>query len=300
MPGRHPLLLSAVILSACVRAEAAPAPPRKLQVFVLAGQSNMDGRADFGKISAADRERLRKVQDRVQLAYNLQPPGLLTGAKGGAGLKERFGADFSFGPEIFFGIRLAEAYPEHRFLLIKRSVGATSLYGRWNPEWHAEKAKVMNEENAPPLYSDLVAYVRRTLAGFDRGAYEIRGMLWVQGETDGGVSKFGPAASKAYGENLQKLIRHVRDDFGVPSLPFLMVRVSTGDVGRGMDEAAERMNNVTVIPRSMDPASPNFLPQYEVGHYNHVGMKRMGDLLADAWLARYAGSPVSAVGVTTP
>lgn len=286
-------LLVAVILLACVRAEAASTHPRKLQVFVLAGQSNMDGRADFGKISAADRERLERVQDRVQLAYNLQPPGLLTGAKGSAGLKEKFGADFSFGPEIFFGIRLAEAYPEDRFLLIKRSVGATSLYGRWNPEWNAEKAKVMNEENVPALYPDMVSYVRRTLAGYDSGTHEIRGMLWVQGETDGSVSKFGPVPSKAYGENIQKLIRYARDDFGVPDLPFLIVRVSMGDVGRGMDEAAERMVNVTVIPRILDPASPNFLQQYEVGHYNHVGMKRMGDLLADAWLVRYASAPVS-------
>ncbi len=37
---------------------SAQQPAKKTQVFLLAGQSNMDGRADAGKISAEDLHRL--------------------------------------------------------------------------------------------------------------------------------------------------------------------------------------------------------------------------------------------------
>ena len=34
----------------------------------------------------------------------------------------------------------------------------------------------------------------------------------------------------------------------------------------------------------MEPGSPYFLEQYEVGHYNAAGMKRMGELFTAACL----------------
>ncbi len=40
----------------------------KLNVFIFAGQSNMEGRADGAKLSDADRERLARVKDRIALA----------------------------------------------------------------------------------------------------------------------------------------------------------------------------------------------------------------------------------------
>jgi Carbohydrate esterase, sialic acid-specific acetylesterase len=283
--------LPLLFVSLCLLGPLAHAavPAKKLKVFICAGQSNMDGRADFDKISDADKQRLAVVQPRVKLAYNMQPVVPLTGAKGTEGLKKKYGADHSFGPEIFFGICLAEANPGDQFLLIKRSVGATSLYGRWNPDWDSAKAKVMGEEKAAPLYPDLIAYVREILSAYPKDSYEICGMLWVQGEADGNVSGYGPEPAKAYGQNIKNLITRVRTDLGVPDLPFMMFQVVMGgDVVRGMQEAAATVKNVTAIPRSMDQASPNFLEQYAVGHYNQVGMKRMGELFAEAWFSKYA------------
>ena len=38
------------------------------KVFILAGQSNMDGRGDGSQLTVDDRQRLAAVQDRVLLA----------------------------------------------------------------------------------------------------------------------------------------------------------------------------------------------------------------------------------------
>lgn len=252
----------------------------------------MDGRADFDKISDEDKARLAAIQSRVQFAYNRLPIVPLTGAKGSAGLKKRFGAEHSFGPEIFFGIGLAEANPDDHFLFIKRSVGATSLYGRWNPDWDAAKAKVMGEETAAPLYPDFIGYVREVLAAYPKDTYEICGMLWVQGESDSNVSVRGPEPARAYAKNLKKLITSVRADVGIPDLPFMMFQVVMGgEVAKGMQETAAAMKNVSLIPQSMNVSSPNFLERYAVGHYNQVGMKRMGVLFAETWLKDYARTP---------
>jgi len=207
------LFASLCLLSTAVAQTEAPA--KKLKVFIFAGQSKMDGRADFDKISDEDKERLAAIQPRVQLAYNMQPIVPLTGPKGTEGLKKKYGAHHSFGPEIFFGIRLAEASPDERFLFIKRSVGATSLYGRWNPDWDVAKAKVMGEETAAPLYPDMISYLRQVLSAYPKDSCEICGMLWVQGEADGNVSVRGPEPAKAYGQNIKNQITRVRADLRV-------------------------------------------------------------------------------------
>jgi acetyl esterase/lipase len=274
--------------------------PRKLKVFLLAGQSNMEGKGDGAKLTPDERARLKAVQPRIRIAYNHEPLVPLDVITAAPGNKKRFGVDFTFGPELFFGLRVAEAWPNDEILLIKRSVGATSLYGRWNPDWTKEKAAKFGEENAQPLYPDFIGYVREILSTYPRDSYEICGMLWVQGEQDSNVSKNGPEPAESYGRNLQNLIKRVRTDVGVNDLPFLLVQVGNGKVVEGMRTTEQTMQNVTLVPRSMDPASPNFFPQYPVGHYNYEGQKRIGSLLAEAFLKKYANRPPNVVAPTRP
>ena len=40
---------------------------------------------------------------------------------------------------------------------------------------------------------------------YSEDQYEIVGMLWVQGEADSGVKKYGPIPASSYGENLSNL-----------------------------------------------------------------------------------------------
>jgi carbohydrate esterase-like sialic acid-specific acetylesterase len=260
-----------------------PEHGKKVRVFLLAGQSNMEGRADGGKLTPQDRKRLEKAQDRVQLAFNGEPLRALDVVKPSAEIAEIYERDRIFGPELLFGIALSEAWPEEKILLIKLSAGATSLYGSWNPDWLVDKATAMGEESEPKLYSVLTDYVQQVLADYEKDQYEICAMLWVQGETD---SRNETAAAE-YGDNLHNLVKSIREDMRREALPFLLLQVGHGAVVQGMKRTAREVPDVTLIPQSPDPESPLFYEKMENGHYDHRGMKRIGERFAKAFLRVY-------------
>jgi len=106
-----------------------PEHGKKIKVFILAGQSNMEGRADGDKLTAQDRERLRKAQGRVQLAFNEEPIRALDVVEPSAEIVKFYRRYVIYGPELFFGVTLSEAWPEEKILLIKRTAGGSSLHG---------------------------------------------------------------------------------------------------------------------------------------------------------------------------
>ena len=260
--------------------QSAPAPKKKIKVFILAGQSNMEGRTDGSKLDRASRARLEGVQDRVQLAFNFEPVQPLDVQKASKWIVESYKVDRIFGPELFFGIGLAEAWSDDEILLIKRTEGGTSLYGCWNPDWEAEKAEAMGETDRPNLYGDLITYTRDVLSTYRTDAYEICGVLWVQGERDSEE----PLAAANYGENLRKLVERFRVDLVNPNLPFLLFQVGRGKVVEGMQQVAREVPNVVLIPQSLDPDSADFYDKIPNGHYNHLGQKKLGLRFAEAYL----------------
>ncbi|MCA9448869.1 MAG: hypothetical protein KC931_17245 [Candidatus Omnitrophica bacterium] len=260
---------------------------KKIRVFLLAGQSNMEGRADGRKLSEEDRQRLAKARERVQLAYNHEPIAPLHVTKPHPDIERLYQRDRIFGPELFFGIALSEAWPEERILLIKRAEGATSLYGCWNPEWSQENATLMGEGEEPKLYEDFIHYIKQVLSAYKENEYEICGMLWVQGESD---SRIEEAASQ-YGENLRNLINHLRKDLNNPTLPFMLFQVGQGEVVKGMKHAAKEIAKVTLLPQSKKKDSADFYTKMENGHYDSEGMKKLGNRFADVFLKEYAHYP---------
>ena len=261
----------------------------KIKVFLLAGQSNMDGRGDGGKLTDKDLSLLKKAQENILFAYNrknITPLKITTPKPFHA---QKFNLELIFGPELFFGIELAKKYPKDKMLLIKRSVGGTSLYGCWNPNWTEEKAKVMSEEKKPKLYTDFINYTKEVLSVYNKEEYEICGMLWVQGEADSGVKKYGETPANEYGSNLHDLIKAVRTDLGIPNLPFQIFQVGRGKVVEGMKSVASSMNNVSFIPQNLDPKSPDYLKTYgpPIGHYNYESMKKIGQWFAKDFIENY-------------
>ena len=260
-----------------------PDSDKKIQVFLFAGQSNMEGRANGRKLSQRDQIRLRDVQNRIQLAYNhepVRPLGVVSPAKE---IAEIYRREQIFGPELFFGIALAEAMPEEKFLFIKRTEGSTSLHGCWNPDWKEADAALMGERNDPKLYQVFINYVRDVLKGYSPDQYELCAMLWVQGETDSKV----PEAASTYGTTLCKLIMQVRLDTSNKSLPFMLFQVGSSQVVEGMQRCSTKLPHVTLIPQSLNPDSPHFYKKMKNGHYNHKGMKKLGTRFAETFLNTY-------------
>ena len=108
------------LLSCLASMISSQAAPQKTQVFLFAGQSNMDGRADAANLSEDDLRRLTAVQDRIEFAYNWKPITPLKVTTPASHVQKKFNFKNSFGPELFFGIAMAEANPDQKFLFIKR------------------------------------------------------------------------------------------------------------------------------------------------------------------------------------
>lgn len=254
------------------------AQQQKIKVFLFAGQSNMDGRANGDQLSIADQERLAKVAERITFHYNHNEPTPLQLTTPAKHTQRKFDLTTSFGPELFFGIELAERYPDQKFIFIKRAKGGTSLYGCWNPFWTLEKATLMGEAEQPKLFSDFISYTKEVLSSYAKEDYEISGMFWVQGESDSGTRKRGPLPSETYGQNLSNLIAETRNQLAAPTLPFIMFQVGGGKVVTGMQQTATADANVFLVPQSSEQSSPDYYPKNPppIGHYTCPGMKRIG------------------------
>ncbi|WP_152286842.1 sialate O-acetylesterase [Flavicella marina] len=259
------------------------------KVFFFAGQSNMEGRADADKISSEDFQRLEAVKNRIQFYYNDQKVSPLKITLGNSYVQKKFKVTHVFGPEIFFGIELAEAYPEEEFIFIKRSQGGTSLYGAWNPYWTEEKAALTNELKTPKLYSEFISLAHLVLDPLKKSDYQICGMLWVQGEADSNTKR-GMQPSESYGQNLSNLIHSVRDEFGVPEMPFMMFQVGNGKVVEGMKKVSKEDVLVGLIPQSNNKNSKDFYPKNPppIGHYVTKSMKRIGAEFYKLYQAEFA------------
>jgi hypothetical protein len=247
------------------------------KVFLLAGQSNMDGRARAYKLSTEDKIRLKKVQKNVTLYYNFdegQPLGI---TKASEYVKKTFNTAFVFGPELFFGIKMSEKYPNHKIVLIKRSRGNMSLYGAWNPDWTEEKALLMKEEKQPKLYNEFVTYSKQVLSKLEKNL-QLCGVLWVQGEADSDKIKTSNKSNITYESNLNNLVNRIRIDFNHPNLPFLLFQVGNGKVLEGMRNVSKHDENVVLIKQEKSITSPFYYEQNPppIWHYTYKSMKKIG------------------------
>lgn len=197
---------------------AASAQAKRLKVFILAGQSNMEGHArvetfDYIGEDPATAPLLKQMRgadgkprvcDHVWISY-LTGNGDKSG-EGAGKLTAGFGARKNpaedggkIGPEFTFGLAMDAALDEP-VLLIKTAWGGKSLYYDFRPPSAGvyprspeDIAKNRNPESGSGHYYRLmVEHVRKVLADPGRvcpaydGAqgYEIAGFVWLQGWND--------------------------------------------------------------------------------------------------------------------
>ena len=185
-------------------------------VYLLAGQSNMDGRGDI-----ADLTEDQRVPSKNSLIYYRNPPYTSEGWEAlapGFSIppKHKKGIPSSkFGPEIGFIEAMTKAQPERKFALIKGSKGGTNLRKDWNP---GEKGK---PETQGPIYRNFIETYKLATQSLakDGHAFKIRGLLWHQGESDSKVK------ARTHEERLEKLIERIREDIGIKNLPWVVGEV---------------------------------------------------------------------------
>jgi hypothetical protein len=232
------LFLSLLIFFLTPRLFATDAP--KLKVFILAGQSNMEGQAvadlegkDYnggkGTLNAllkdSRKARLFKhlkndkgewtVRDGVWVRYQPERGSVKAGPLT-LGFTP-YGGKHHFGPELQFGHVMGD-YCGGQVLLIKTAWGGKSLYKDFRPP--------SSGGEVGPYYKKMIAEVRQALANlkrdfpkYDERGYELAGFVWYQGWNDGIDPK---NAVPEYERNLVNLIKDVRKELQSPNLPFVV------------------------------------------------------------------------------
>lgn len=189
----------------------------QFDVYLLAGQSNMDGRGQAKDLS----DDQRRPSEKGAIFYRNPPIStegwmpLVPGFSIPPGYKKKTLPSPTFGPEIGFAAAMTKAQPGRRFALIKSSKGGTSLSKDWNPG-----AKGQPDTQGPCYRNCLetVALATKALTN-DGSTLTWRGVLWHQGESDAG------SATEVYQRRLTDFIARLRDDLGHPNLPVVIGEV---------------------------------------------------------------------------
>jgi hypothetical protein len=239
MPNHGFALLLALLTFGSVPARAAE-PPKPVKVFVLAGQSNMEGQAvadlegkdyndgkgtlkallnDPAKAPLVKHLRTGKgawtVRDDVWVRYRREKHPLLAGPLTiGYAV---YAGKHHFGPELQFGHVVGDHFTE-QVLLVKTAWGGKSLYKDFRPP--------SSGGETGPYYTKMIAEVREALANlktdfpqYAEQGYELAGFVWYHGWNDGVEPK---KAVPEYEQNLVNLIKDVRKEFKAPNLPVVI------------------------------------------------------------------------------
>ena len=193
-------------------------------VYLIGGQSNMDGRGVVSELTNA--LAVWKLPQPDITIYYANPGSNTTFSftpqyeTGWQVLTTGFSVPTSapitlpsgdFGPELSFARTVADANPTRHLALIKVTKSGVNLNSNWNP-------------SGGYMYRTFTNTVRNALAALaNAGAtYTLRGMIWHQGESDTSGS-----AEANYETNMTRLIASVRRDVGVTNLPFVVGEIAT-------------------------------------------------------------------------
>lgn len=234
MRQRFGLLPAVILLMVLVNAAASStaAEPKPVKVFILAGQSNMEGQGvvdlagkDYndgkGTLVAfmsdpAKSERYRHlkdeaggwtVRDDVFVRYQPEDSPLREGPL--AFGFTPYGDQHHFGPELQFGHVIGDAF-DNEVLLLKTAWGGKSLNVDFRPP--------SSGGETGPYYTLMIQQVRDALENIKSDSskgYELAGFVWYHGWNDGCDPK---NAVPEYESNLVNLIKDVRKDLDVPNL----------------------------------------------------------------------------------
>lgn len=236
--------------------QSSAADSKTVKVFILAGQSNMEGKAPNALLDhqATDAKtsdlfkHLRKdgqwiVRDDAFIKFLGRHGGLTIG----------YGSPKRTGVELEFGTVMADHFDDP-VLLIKAAWGGHSLYQKFRSpsagmpseeqlqaelERAQKRVKQRNEKNKKndPLptmadikepygssYRNMLTEVKETFDNYEtmfpalKGKQlEIAGFVWFQGWND-----MYNGAEKEYASNMKLFIQDVRKDLGAPKLPFVI------------------------------------------------------------------------------
>ncbi len=287
------LSLSPPVLSA----EAKP-----LKVYILVGQSNMQGHAHVRTMDhiGMDSETapllkgIRSQDGKPKVFQDVWISYLSAGGEKSGRLTTGFGADENkIGPELTFGMRMHQELDEP-FLIIKTAWGGKSINTDFRPPSagpylfneiqleHLKKQgkdldeiKAAKEKATGHYYRLMLDHVKKVLADIKKvypaynasQGYQIAGFVWFQGwndMVDRGTypNRDKPGGYGTYGEVMAQFIRDVRKDLSVPKLPFVIGVLGVGGPVEKYGPSQQRYRGIHQNFRDA-MASPALLPEFD-------------------------------------
>jgi len=259
---RRVALLALVLFAPVAAANGQEVAPGKVKVFVLAGQSNMEGHGQVRSLA-----HLGEHPEHGQLLSRLQAPDGTWATRDDVfitwqayGQPRRDGPltvgqganENAIGPELMFGTIVGDRF-EEPVLLIKVAWGGKDVHcdfrspsagvpdGDAARRLAAERAKGQERE-VGAYYRRMLSEIRDALARIDEivpgaggAGYELAGFVWFQGWSDYCQWHEYPGITDDYPRHLAAMVRDLRTDLGAPKLP-----IAIGELGVGGEEMRER------------------------------------------------------------
>ncbi|TVU13376.1 hypothetical protein EJB05_40428 [Eragrostis curvula] len=240
-----------------------------MRIFVLSGQSNMAGRGGVhhrhwdGVVppECAPDPRILRLSATLQWEEAREPLHADIDATKTCGV----GPGMAFAHGVLPRLDAPGPGAEAGLGLVPCAVGGTAIR-----EW----------ARGERLYEQMIV---RSRAAAECG--EIQAVLWYQGESDAESDH----ATAVYRENVEKLINNVREDLGMPQLPFIQVALASGNKRniekvRSAQFSVNLLNVVTVDAMGL-PLNEDHL------HLSTGAQVKLGEMLAEAYINKFLEPP---------
>ncbi len=262
----------------------------EVDVYLLGGQSNMQGIGKLKNLPLADKPELKNVfffQGGKFEVYEINKTK--TSARKG-----------EFGPELGFSKLMTESTPDKSIYLIKYHASGQPLHHGWNGnKWVGGKpakgrrnfypGTKQGDPNTGNLYATMTKKYKAGIKSLTDAGHTpvVKGFLWMQGEQD---SK-NEVSAGSYDVSLKRLITRMKQDLGLEKLPFVFGQVlpaekslprfthrklirekmAAADMGSGLPSA---------IPLCSMLSTDTFPLLPDTVHYNARGQLMLGESMA--------------------
>lgn len=267
---------------------------RNADVYILSGQSNMQGVGLLAELAEDDRKPCENVFFWNGNSFEPLIPGR---TRTSTRAKE-------FGPEIMFAKTLGASRPDRDVYLIKYHASGQPLHHGWHDQEFLGGEPAPNRRNFYPgegaddanmgtLYRDLRTTFRDGLEVLRQREVEfkVRGFVWMQGEQD---AKHAVSAI-SYAAGLKRLKRRLEEDLGVSRLPFVFGQVlphesalprftHRKEIRESQRRADESSGHAEAIQGVRMVSTDGFPLKADTVHYNAAGQAKLGRAFAEAIL----------------
>ena len=242
-----------------------PEGAERVDIYLLLGQSNMKGRGVIPVVQSVNPliVNMNMADDRWYEAkhplHKAGVPDLIDGSD-----------NSGVGPGLDFSETLLERQDGVRIALVPCAQG-----GSWINLWQPGQT----------FYTNAVRRAQKALADAPPGKGRIRGVLWLQGESDATEPRYA-----AYSAKLSTLIQSLRSDLNEPELPFIACTIGTFINSNNYPRVAE-INEVLLTLPDREPHTACVDARDLTGHigdnmhYSTESQRIIGSRFADAYLS---------------